>query len=268
MSMFKHLLSTISVFWCALNLGFWMFPLFPVALIKLLIGNHGSVRRFCDLTLEWIYKCAVRINSFWLIRMMGIKVETEGRLPDHPAPIILVNHQSWFDIPLLHHVVTGQGPILKFLIKRELLWLPIVGWLCYALNFPALHRGQGKRARKKDYESIQAFSSTLNNERGGLLIYAEGTRFTPLKKAQQKSPYEHLLTPKAGGLKIALAAVTDDTPVVDLTLVYVGGETNFWRCMHGATRHIRVHIKHFRAGDIKDPNAWLAERWTEKDLLF
>ena len=268
MSMFKHLLSTISVLWGSLNFGFWMFPLIFVALIKFLTGNHGPIRHFCNLALEWIYRCAVRINSFWMIQMMGIKIATEGRLPDHPAPIIVVNHQSWFDIPLMHHVVTDHGPILKFLIKRELLWVPIVGWMCYALNFPALYRGQGKRTKKKDYESIQSFSSTLNKERGALLIYAEGTRFTPLKKTQQNSPYEHLLTPKPGGLKIALSAVTDDTPVIDLTLVYVGGETNFWQCMHGATGHIRVYIKSFRAGDIKNPGAWLAERWAEKDLLF
>jgi 1-acyl-sn-glycerol-3-phosphate acyltransferase len=261
----QHALALASSLFVILNLGLLMFPVFFFALIKLALGRIPVINNFVNTALEFFYRTAARGNSAWMLHVVGIRVHLTGEIPDHPAPIIIVNHQTWMDIPIVHHVVTDHGPILKFLIKRQLVWVPIVGWLCYALNFPRLNRGTGKNSRGKDFAAIESASATLANERGALLIYAEGTRFTSQKHLNQKSPYRHLLTPKPGGLKIALAAVPDDTPVLDMTITYPHQNIHFWECLGGANKDIYVDIQQYKAGEIDDVRSWLADRWQEKD---
>lgn len=260
----RHLFSLATSAWVISNLCFWMIFVFVLALFKLLLSWIPACRTVINHGIEGIYRIAAGIDSLWMVKVVGIQFQIEGELPDHPAPIVVVNHQSWFDIPILQHVVTGQGPILKFLIKRNLVWVPIVGWICWALGFPRLNRGTGDGAREKDYAAIESASTTLNEERGAMLIFSEGTRFTRQKHRKQQSPFRHLLLPRPGGLKIALGAVPPDTPIVDVSLAY-HGTTNFWRCLGGATRTIDVRFRTFRADEVLDSRDWLMQQWREKD---
>ena len=41
--------------------------------------------------------------------------------------LVLANHQSWVDIAVLQRIFHRKIPFLKFFIKKELLWLPILG---------------------------------------------------------------------------------------------------------------------------------------------
>ena len=264
----QNVLSLLTSLVVILNLGFWMPFLFLLALLKLVLGSIPPALKVINWMTERVYKMAAAVDSLWMIRVVGVKLDIQGELPDHPSPIIVVNHQTWFDIPLLHYVVTWDGPILKFLIKRQLVWVPIVGWICYALGMPRLNRGAGEGAREKDYAAIESASSSLHRERGALLIFAEGTRFTREKHRNQKSPYRHLLVPRPGGLKISLATAPPDTPVVNITIDYRGGDTNFWRGLGGANRNIGITIRNYHASDIKDARTWLEERWKEKDELL
>lgn len=263
-SLIKHAISFISSLWVALNLAFWLLPLLAFSIVKILVRIE-PVTIICNAALEFIYRAAVRIDSLWMTKVIGIQINITGQLPDHPAPIIVSNHQTWFDIPVIQHTVTDHGPILKFLIKRQLVWVPIIGWICYALNFPRLNRGQGDNARERDYAAIKAASDTLSAERGALLIFAEGTRFTEQKHQNQAPPYERLLHPRPGGLKIALETAPPNTPIVDLTVVYRNKETNFWRGLHGACPNIDVTIESYDSSDITDVRDWLEARWLEKD---
>ena len=226
-----------------------------------------SIRHLSHVAVEYSYRATAWLNSIWMLKVVGLQIDVDGDLPDHPAPIVISNHQSWMDIPVLHHVITGQGPILKFLIKRQLIWVPVIGWILYALNFPRLHRGAGDGARKKDFDAIASFTSSLTSEGGALMIFAEGTRFTEEKRLSQRSPYVHLLIPRPGGLKITLDAVGPDTPIVDATIIY-HGDTNFWHCLHGSTKHISVVFKTYQAAEVQDVREWLTERWREKEALF
>jgi len=249
------------------NLAFWTIWLAVLALLKL-VFRFDPIRHLLNLTTEWVYRRAVAFHNFWMFHVVGVRLHITGELPDHPSPIIISNHQTWMDIPALHGVVTkGGGPILKFLIKRELLWVPIVGWICYSLNFPRLNRGQGANARAKDLAAIRTFSNSLHSERGALMIYAEGTRFTEQKHRDQASPFEHLLVPRPGGLKIALDNVPAGTPVIDITLVY-DGPRNFWQCLGGSTKDIKAVIRTYDASEITDVRDWLQESWREKDEFF
>ncbi len=263
----RQAISLVSALWVVANLSFWLIPLLTVSLLKILLPIP-LVTKFCQRVLEFIYRSAVLVDSFWMTRVIGIRINIIGQLPDHPSPIVVSNHQSWFDIPIIQHTVTSQGPILKFLIKRQLVWVPIIGWICYALNFPRLNRGQGDNARQKDFAAIKSASDTLSTERGALLIFAEGTRFTAAKHQAQASPYQHLLKPKPGGLKIALESAPADTPVVALSVVYRNQVTHFWRCLHGACPTIDVVINNYTVADVTDARTWLEARWREKDQLI
>ena len=181
---------------------------------------------------------------------------------------MISNHQSWVDIPIIHHAITDHGPIIKFLVKRQLVWVPVIGWLCLILGFPRLHRGKGHGAREKDYATIQRFSEKSHKESGAILIFPEGTRFNEVKREAQNTPYQHLLNPRIGGLRILKEAGDPDTPIIDLTLIYANGNSNFWECLHGATKSIEVNMTTYRLGDIQDLSEWLNERWKEKETLI
>ncbi len=257
--------SIISITWALLNLTFWMFPVILVTLCKLILP---SFRKTWSSVINFLYHQGTRLNSFWMLRVIGIRIHVDGAFDDHPAPIIICNHQSWCDIPVIHHVVTDHGPIIKFLIKRQLAWVPVIGWLCWMLEFPLLYRGQGQDSRKKDYNTLRKFSEQAVDNSSAILIFPEGTRFTRTKQAAQHSPYIHLLNPRIGGIRILNEVLDPDTPIIDLTILYAGGNVNFWECLHGKVLDIHVNIKQFRLGDIDHMASWLNNRWQEKDELL
>jgi 1-acyl-sn-glycerol-3-phosphate acyltransferase len=261
----KHLISIVSSTWVILNLFLWMIPIILLAVLRLFTPGLNSIWRSA---IHFCYHGAARMNSLWMLKVIRVRITMEGDIGDHPSPIVISNHQSWFDIPVIHHVVTDHGPIVKFLIKRNLVWVPVVGWLCWILGFPRLYRGGGETARRKDYETIRAFSQQASVDTGAVLVFPEGTRFTEQKCIDQKSPYEHLLNPRIGGIRILKDAADPDTPIVDLTISYVGGNNHFWDCLHGATPEVRVLIKRYRLGDIDHLPTWLNERWQEKEQLL
>ena len=190
----------------------------------------------------------------------------DGEIGHLQSAVVSINHQSWYDKPVLLEIITGDGPIIKFLIKRELALVPVIGWICLALNFPRLYRGTGDdRSRQSNFVAIEAASINLGYEPGVLLIFPEGTRFTESKKSKQESPYRHLLIPKTGGMKIVQKSLDPSTPVIDITICYEQGISNFWRCMYGDVRKIYIKIEHFTLGDIEEIPTWLDSRWRVKD---
>ena len=50
------------------------------------------------------------------------------------------NHQSWVDIFVLQHVFNGRIPLLKFFLKQQLIWVPVMGLAWWALDFPFMRR--------------------------------------------------------------------------------------------------------------------------------
>ena len=208
------------------------------------------------------------LDSFWMQDVVGIELIVKGEPNRDKAPVVICNHQSWFDIPLVQEVITGNGPLVRFLIKREIVWIPIIGWICLALNFPRLRRNKNSDARTSDFSIIQKESKNHGGESGALLIFPEGTRFTEQKKTKQNAPYQHLLRPKAGGLKMIQQHADPDTSLVDITIDYHQKGVHIWNCLHGDPRKITITMEHFNLSEIVDVEAWLNSRWIEKDRIF
>jgi len=227
-----------------------------------------AVSRGCLFLIDHIYRTAVRVDSFWMRRVVGIELVIKGEPNSHAAPVVICNHQSWFDIPLIQEVITGRGPIVRFLIKRELVWVPVIGWICLALNFPRLRRNKKAGDRKSDLYQIQTASKKHRNHKGALLVFPEGTRLTEQKHARQKSPYQHLLRPKTGGLSMIQQAAGADTHLIDITINYHKKNVRIWECLHGDPRKITITLEHFALAEINDVKSWLHSRWLAKDRLL
>ncbi len=57
--------------------------------------------------------------------------------------LVSSNHQSWVDILVLQRIFHGRIPFLKFFLKQELIWVPVIGLAWWALDFPFMKRGKG-----------------------------------------------------------------------------------------------------------------------------
>ena len=263
----KNIVSLISSLWVASNLIFGLLLLIPVSIISALFP-FVLIRRWCFFLTQNIYRIAVQINSFWMKRIIGIGLIVKGESQIHPNAVIICNHQSWFDIPIIQDVVTSRGPMVKFLIKRELVWVPIIGWICLALRLPTLGRSKNTDTRARDRIIIQNASNSHANEPGALLIFPEGTRFTEKKRAMRGAPYNNLLKPRSGGLNLIKEHTSPDVELVDMTIDYHRKNVSIWECLHGAPSVITITLKHYKIGDIKDASSWLNERWKEKDIIL
>jgi 1-acyl-sn-glycerol-3-phosphate acyltransferase len=218
-----------------------------------------------------VYRIAVKIDTWWIHHVVGVEFELEDeskyleQLNWRDAPVVICNHQSWFDIFILQALITGEGPIIKFLVKKELLWMPVVGWICVVLNFPSLQRGGDKDSRSRDLSVVRSASAKLEQEAGALLVFPEGTRFSQHKRIAQQVKFQHLLAPKQGGLSAIKASVSPDTTVMDISIHYNKGDNDCWRCLGGLVKKAHIRIDQFTMDDVGDTGEWLQNRWLEKD---
>ena len=72
--------------------------------------------------------------------MIGLKVEVRGTPPVDEV-MIAAKHQSFFDIIVIYHAI----PRGKFIMKRELIYAPLLGW--YALRAGCIPVDRGKRGQ-------------------------------------------------------------------------------------------------------------------------
>lgn len=102
--------------------------------------------------------------------LVGLHSEIRGPVPQTEV-IIAAKHQSFFDIILLGSVL----PRPKFIMKRELLWVPFVGQ--YALRIGCIPVNRGKRGAAITKMKADVTRGTALP--GQLVIYPQGTRVAP-----------------------------------------------------------------------------------------
>ena len=260
----QHALSTLSATWVITNLLVWL-SLLILTLPALLVLKPLGREQVLEPWIRWVYRSAVQIDSIWMLRVVRIQLEVKGEIPSHPSPIVIVNHQSWFDIPIVQEIISARGPRLTFLVKRSLVWVPVIGWICMLLGFPRLRRTGLLEDRALDLNAVSQAAKQGVAARHALLIFAEGTRFTPKKRSDQDSPFDHLLRPRVGGFAAACQIFPEGTPIIDLS-IYYDGSSHFWRCLGGATKVIRVNVSTHSVDQMISADAFLNERWQAKDV--
>ena len=115
----------------------------------------------------YISKLWCRYNLFILKYICSLCYETNG--PDiNSHSIVISRHQSaWETIFLAAYI---KRPI--FILKRELLMIPLFGWCLYLLKNISINRSDGVSSLKK---IMKACDEHIDNDRT-LIIFPEGTR--------------------------------------------------------------------------------------------
>jgi 1-acyl-sn-glycerol-3-phosphate acyltransferase len=276
---------TLTMALIVLNLLFWAVPLYLVAFLKLLPVQ--SLRIHFDRALVHIAQNWISGNNLIFRLTQDIHWDVEGvdALTRRDWYLVVCNHQSWVDILVLQGVFNRRIPFLKFFLKKQLIWVPVLGFAWWALDFPFMQRHSREylerhpEARGQDLEATRRACQRFSRNPTSVMNFVEGTRFRPEKHARQQSPYRHLLQPRAGGVAFVLGAMGDILHrILDVTIVYPGGAPTLWDLCCGRVREVRVRVTQreipawMRSADYQQDaafrarfHAWLGELWSEKD---
>ncbi|MDE2402362.1 MAG: acyltransferase [Burkholderiales bacterium] len=253
--------------------------LIPFALAKLLLPFR-SVRRVADVVNNALADIWVNNNGLWINAVGRTQWQVTGAsgFKRYGWYLVSSNHQSWVDILVLQKVFGGKIPLLKFFIKKELIYVPIIGLAWWALDFPFMSRKGGKASAAKDLETARKACEKFRVVPTSVISFLEGTRFTPAKHDQQRSPYQHLLKPKTGGIAMALATMGEQfDAMLDVTIVYPDGVPTFTDLICGKLHHVIVDVRQIQIPtDLKtdpgnDPTyrarlqTWINGLWAAKD---
>ncbi len=250
----------------------------PVALVKLALP-FGAVRRGADRLLNAMAEGWIAVNGWWMALVQRIHWDVKGLdgLRRKGWYLVSSNHQSWVDILVLQKVFHRRVPFLKFFLKRQLLYVPVMGLAWWALDFPFMKRRTGSRS--EDLKTARKACEKFRQIPTSVMNFLEGTRFSRAKHDAQQSPYRHLLKPKVGGLATALGAMGERfDALLDVTIVYPGGVPSFWDLLSGRMRQVVVRVRELQippdllGGDYEgDPafrarmQAFVKELWADKD---
>ena len=144
----------------------------------LIFTGYSTRQKFLS---KWAIFCI-----WWLKVTLNITTEVIGRENVLKEPCIIIsNHQSTWETLAFQTIF----PAHTWVLKRELLWLPVFGWSLALLNPIIINRGDKLNAIKK---VIRQGADRL--KRGiSIVIYPEGTR----------QPYNQLGVYQNGGSAIA-----------------------------------------------------------------
>jgi len=269
-----------------LNALFWVPILLMFAAFKFLFP-FKPVRLIIDPVLLFIAESWISCNSGWMRLTQRTEWDVEGinELDPHSWYLVNSNHQSWVDILVLQHLLNRRIPLLKFFIKQQLIWVPVMGLAWWALDFPFMRRHSEEFLKKhpemrgKDQETTRKACEKFALIPTSVMNFLEGTRFTPAKREKQQSSYQHLLKPKAGGMALALNAMGDKfQAILDVTIVYPDGAPTFTDFLLGRLHRVIVRVRilpvpsHLLEGSYARDAAfreafsqWVQQLWREKD---
>lgn len=259
----------------------------PFILLKVLIPNaeirHHLTRAVMFLGTAWIdgNSLIMRLTQKikWDVRgIKGLKINT--------SYLVVCNHRSWTDIFVLQHLFNHKIPFLKFFLKKELMWVPIMGVAWWGLDYPFMKRysrtflEKHPELRGKDMETTRKYCQKFKRSHVTVLNFLEGTRFNYQKQENQKSPYQHLLLPKAGGIAIVMSSMGELlSNIVDVTIAYPDNEPPmpFWDFLSGRIPTVVVRVNalpvptEFVGKDYEQDEAfrenfkqWINRLWQEK----
>ena len=261
-------------------------PLFTVALAKALLP-FAAMRRACNALLGAIAESWVGFNSRMidLVTRTRFVVTVDADLRRDGHYLVLANHQSWVDIPVMQYALNRRIPLLRFFLKRELFWVPLLGLAWWALDFPFMRRYSREQLARhpeligKDIEATRRACDKFREIPVSITNFVEGTRFTPAKRAATRSPYRHLLRPKAGGAAFVIDAMRDGLhAILDVTVVYPAGRPSMLDLFGNRIAEVRIDVRErplpreFFGGDYQNDaafrqrfKAWMNAIWEEKD---
>lgn len=282
------LVGVLTLLLLSASLSLWASLIILAGLLKLLLPT-APLRAACTRTTLLFARCWVRSNRavFRLLHAPRWQLRLRGRLDPRRSYLLIANHRSWADIIVLCDLFDGRAPFPRFFVKRELLYVPLLGAACWAVDMPFMRRHSAEAVarnpalRRQDIETTRRVCEKYREQPVTIVNFVEGTRFDPAKQARHGQGFRHLLRPKSGGLAFALAALAEHLDgLIDATIAYAptGGHSVLWSFLCGRQNDLIVEAEALpidtghMVGDYEgDPafraafQAWINERWQIKD---
>lgn len=118
----------------------------------------------------WAIKVYCR-TVFWVLRILcGLKVEFRGEVPQGEV-IVASKHMSFLDVMMHAYAL----PRVKFVMKRQLRYAPILGLYGMRIGSAPVARGKKGSAVRKLVRDVESDKENA----GQLVIYPQGTRVLP-----------------------------------------------------------------------------------------
>jgi len=228
-------------------------PILILYLLKLAVIGLITVLAACVIIIIGLFdpygKRVYGIGRFWawtVLRVSGVSLKVNGlsHIDPNRQYVFMSNHQSNLDIPvLIHSLAVFQ---LRWIAKKELLWIPFFGWAMWAAKHITVDRSDRS-------EAIGVLKKAKRSMAGGisLVVFPEGTRSTT----------ERLLPFKRGGLLLAVKA---KAPIVAVTINGSGKllPKGSWRVRRGeieVTVGEPISLENYRAGALRALSAQVYE---------
>lgn len=255
-------------------------------LVKMLMPLQGARNGITVLMNRFMWAWAsCNGGILWLIAKIEWDVQGLDGLDKNGWYLLISNHLSGFDIAAQTYLLRNHIPMLKFFLKKELIYVPIMGLGCWALDMPFMDRTSPAKLKKnpklkgKDLATTRRACEKFRNMPTSIINYVEGSRFTQDKRQRQDSPYQHLLRPKAGGIAFTLSAMGEQfTNLLDITIVYPDAPDDIlFGVMNGKVSKIIVRIhalpvpqvdaaRYFSESEYRvEFQRWLNQVWAKKD---
>ncbi|WP_299798278.1 acyltransferase [uncultured Shewanella sp.] len=279
----------ISSILLVINTTIWAALISLGGLIKLILPFTAGRNFLTQIMNKFMWAWAT-CNGGILFLLADIEWDIEGleKLDKHGWYLLISNHLSGFDIAVQTYVLRNHIPMLKFFLKRELLYVPMLGLGCWALDMPFMSRTSPAKLKKnpklkgKDLATTRRACEKFKSIPTSIINYVEGSRFTEEKRLRQDSPYRYLLRPKAGGIAFTLSAMGEQfTNLLNVTLVYPDAKSDpLSEVMHGKIKKITVKIEVLPVPQVDNKRylsegqyrvefqRWLNQLWEEKDELI
>ena len=217
-------------------------------------------------------------------RLFGMRTEVAGREAVSRGPLFLFSrHASTLDT-LLPAVFASHPRTLRlrWVMKRELLWDPCLDVVGQRTCNAFIRRVSG--APDKEIAIVRQLATDLGN-RDGILIFPEGTRFSPAKRDRalarlsesgQRGRCErlrllhHVLPPHLGGV-MALLEARPDVDVAFLAHVGFEGTASLSDIWNGKLVGRTIHLRFWRVPSAAIPHTpdarveWLDGQWARID---
>jgi len=280
------LVGSISFLMHVINTLFWVMPIFVLALLKVVLP-FSSIRRIFDRLLNASASNWISFNAaiFKISKPIDWQINIPKNISTDDWYLVMANHQSWVDILVLQTTFNRKIPFLKFFLKQQLIWVPVLGMAWWALDFPFMKRYSKSYIKKnphkkgEDFKTTQKACEKFKTIPISIMNFAEGTRFTQDKHDRQKSPFTNLLKPKAGGIGYVLTLMGKEiTKILDVTIDYPNHRSpSFWDLMTGRLNKIIVTAKLIdipeemqvsyieNSQQRKKVQQWVNQLWHEKD---
>lgn len=261
-------------------------PLLLVGVVKALLPFE-PVRLASNPLLTGLAESWIGVNN-WMWRTfththVDLREDAALRMDGHY--LVLANHQSWVDILVLQKVFNRRIPFMRFFLKRQLFWVPLLGLAWWALDFPFMGRYTKKQIARdpslarRDIDATRRACEKFRAIPVSIMNFVEGTRFTPAKHDAQKAPYQHLLKPKSGGVAFVLDAMGDGLQaILDVTIAYPAGRPSLLDLLADRIPEVRVQVRQrpipeaMVRGDYQNDRGfrvlfqqWINGLWQDKD---